>query len=301
MIKIINKLLALAVGLLIASSCFAAWPTKEITIVVPYTAGGLSDRLARAISDSLQKKYKVPVIVQNIPGGDGAIALNNMLNKDNDNHTFLFGTNYIISGLHFQGNNNYKKLKAATIFATDPFVVFGNQNNTSDNFKKSVAQGDAIFVAVGGVNIPPDLWLSQLTPRQQFQFIPYKGTPPVLNDVWAGTVQYGILTVGGSFNLIKEKKLFPIMVSSTQRLKVYPDVPTYKELGFNGRPAEIWLGVLALDTTSNRVVEQLSADVREIVAKDPGMQGFKDEGLTIINLDTATSNKKIQQSIQDLQ
>ncbi len=301
MINLINKLILLFITILFASTCFAAWPTKEITIVVPYSAGGLSDRLARTIADSLQKKYKVPVVVQNIPGGDGAIALNSMINKDNDNHTFLFGTNYIITGLYFQGNTNYKKLKAASIFATDPFVVFGNQNNTSDNFKKSVAQGDPIFMAVGGVNVQPDLWLSQLTPKQQFQFIPYKGTPPVLNDVWAGTVQYGILTVGGSFNLVKEKKLMPIMVSSTRRLKIYPDVPTYKELGFTGRPAEIWLGFLALDTTSNRVLEQLSADVREIVAKDPNMQSFKDEGLTIINLNTTASDKKIQQSIQDLQ
>lgn len=273
------------------SLTFAAWPTKEITIIVPYQPGGMNDNLARFIQPDLEKKLNVPVVVKNMPGEANGIAISHMLNNANDNHTFLLTMDDFIAGPLFRGSDSYKKFKAVTIIGTAPFLVFGNASTSVQEFKQEIKNNNVINIANAGINGGADLWVNQFTPAMNLTTVPFIGTPPILTNVQGGQIKYGVLSTGSSFNLIKAGKLTPIMVSSEKRDSLYPSVPTFKELGLPGGAAHTWFGLVTRADTDSEATQAMSAAVNSVVANNQTILDFETKGLHIVNYNLAAANK----------
>lgn len=280
-----------------SSLTYAAWPTKEITIVVPYQPGGVNDILARHVQQDLEIKYRVPVVVKNLPGAGNAVAINSVLGSPNDNHTFILSMDDFIAGPLFQGTNTYKQFKAVTVIGQSPFIVFGNNKTSVAQFKQEIKEGATVNIANAGINGGADLWIKQLQSNLKFNPIPYKGTPPIITDTQSGVTKYGILSLSSPYSQIKNKTLIPIMVSSATRNPLYPDVPTFHELGFKGVRAGTWFAILTPLTTNSEATLSMSKAVQESVANNANIQEFQTKGLHLINLNLEKSNNFYNQEI----
>lgn len=275
-----KKIIA-SLTLAVASLSAMAWPTKDITIINPYPAGGPSDVLTRNIAKEASMVLKTPIVVKNMPGAANAVAIAHILGNDNDDHTFFLTIDDIISGPLFQHNiHPYEKFQAVTIVGNSPWILFSNKNTDRAKFEQSIKNKDVIDVGTGPVMSPSNLWLYTLGDHAKFNPIPYKGAAGYYPDVLAGHVTYGAGSVAGLRELAKSDRVNLIMVSSDQRDPRYPNVPTYKELGFKGEPYRVWYGIFTRKDTSDTAVKTFSDAVRHVVATS---DTIKNSGFTIIN------------------
>lgn len=290
------KKILFGVFLAIISVWASAWPTKEITIVIPYQAGGVTDQLARTMQVDLENILKVPVVIQNKPGAANMVAINHIMSKPSDDHTFLFTIDEFVSGPVFQNSTAYKNFKGVTITGVVPFLVYSTSTSNLEKFKKQLKNNTKIDIGSVGVNGGANLWISNLQPIT-VNSISYKGSPQLLTDVVAGHSEYGIMSMSGSYSLIQQGKLNPIMVSSSHRNTQMPHVPTFKELNLHGDSAENWFGIVTQKETSDQAVYKFSGAVRLIVANNPEVKEFTKKGMNLVNLDPVQSDKFLEKEI----
>ena len=285
-----KKLIASALLALASFASMAAWPTKEITIINPYPAGGPSDVLTRNIAKEAGAVLKTPIIVKNMPGAANAVAIAHILGHDNDNHTFLLTIDDIISGPLFQHNiHPYKKFQAVTIVGNSPWILWSNKTKGStDKFVQSIKNKDIIDVATGPVMSPSALWFDMLGDHAKFNVVPYKGASGYYADVLAGHVTYGVGSNAGLKELVKADRVNLIMISSDQRDPKFPDVPTYKELGFKGEQYRVWYGLFTRKDTSDEAVNGFATAVRQVVST---ADSIKNSGFNIVNSKPADAQK----------
>jgi tripartite-type tricarboxylate transporter receptor subunit TctC len=267
--------------LAVASVSAFAWPTKEITIINPYPAGGPADVLARTIAREASTILKTPIVVKNMPGAANAVAIAYILGHDNDNHTFLLTIDDIISGPLFQHNiNPYENFQAVTIVGNSPWIFWSNKNSDRAKFEQNIKNKDIIDVGTGPAMSPSNLWIHTLGDHAKFNTIPYKGATGYIPDVLAGHITYGASTPAALRELVKADRVNLIMISSDTRDPRFPNVPTYKELGFKSDPYRVWFGIFARKDTSAEAVNGFSTAARQVVGTT---DSIKNGGLTIIN------------------
>lgn len=268
--------------LAVASVSAFAWPTKEITIINPYPAGGPSDVLTRNIAKEAGAVLKTPIVVKNMPGAANAVAIAHILGNDNDNHTFFLTIDDIISGPLFQHNiHPYEKFQAVTIVGNSPWILWSNKTKgDTSKFTQAIKNKEVIDVATGPVMSPSSLWFDILGDHAKFNVIPYKGASAYYGDVLAGHVTYGVGSNAGLRELVKADRVNLIMISSENRDPRFPNVPTYKELGFKGEPYRVWYGLFTRKDTSAEAVNGFSTAVRQVVGT---ADSIKNSGFNIVN------------------
>ena len=271
-----------------------AWPSKEITFVVPYAPGGVNDQLARLIAPDVESILQVPVQVKNMPGAANAVALNHLINEKNDNHTFLFTMDDLILGNRV--SHNFEQFYPVTIIGTVPFMIVGNSKSSIKRFQQQIHNKQTVSISNNGANGSAAFWIDQLHTSLIINPIPYKGLAPELTDVLAGQVDYGVASVTGWHPYIQAGKLVPIAVS-TGRIALYPQVPSFRELGITGPLATTWFGVFARQDTDAEVVKKFSDTVRLIVKNNTKIQNLHETGMNIVNLDIPTSSIFISKEI----
>jgi tripartite-type tricarboxylate transporter receptor subunit TctC len=270
--------------LLLFSGLAHAWPTKEITIVVPYPPGGVNDQLARFMLPDLESILKVPVVVKNMPGAANSVAINYIVNQPNDNHTFMINMDDFVLGPLYQGNRSYTNFTAVNIIGRVPYVLFGGAKADLKKFKQQISQGVVVNVGNNGVNGGAHLWISGLKSKLDINSIYYKGSSPVLADVTAGHTEYGVSSIAASYQFVKEGRLQPMMTSGQQRNNTYPTVPTAHELGFTGLDSQTWFGVFTRKDTTSEAINRFGDVVGIIVKNNSRIQEFSNSGMNIINL-----------------
>ena len=290
-----KKIIALI--LLLLSFGVHAWPTREITLVVPYPPGGVNDQLARFMQPDLESILKVPVQIKNMPGAANAVAISYVLGKDNDNHTFVISMDDFVLGPLYQDTRSYNKFQATNVIGTVPYVLFGNDKATTAKFKQQMADRQTVNVANNGANGGAHLWISNLKSPLTINSIYYKGSAPVLTDVAAGHSEYGVSSLSASYRFVQSGKLQPIMQSGLTRSALYPRVPTAHELGFAGPDAHTWFAVLARKDTAPVALDRFGETVKLIVANNPKIQEFKSTGMTIVNYSGNKATRFFNQEI----
>jgi hypothetical protein len=284
--------------LMICSSVFAAdWPTKPITIIVPYAPGGANDRIARQFALNMETILKKPVAVVYHPGAGNTIALIEMEKMD-PNHTFMLPNGEIITGPASQGKDTYKDYHPIMIFATAPQMVFRNPKVDKDDFVKRAKAGDSIQVAVPDVANPATIWLQQLSPLKS-ETIPYKGGAQTVFAVTAKQIDYGVGTIANGWGGITNNQIVPVMLGDTKRSPLLPDVPTYLELGFKGKPNVLWFGLIA----SNKIdptIESRMENITKFVVETQAIKDMSKTGLVIKERTNKESNQIYQETIKNL-
>jgi len=261
---------------LLPSLCAAqAWPAKPIKWVVPFAPGGTTDILARTISEKLTVALGVPVIVENKPGAGGGVGADLVAKSAPDGYTILGGTistHAINASLY--SNLPYDPVKdfvPITLIARVPNMLVVNPEVPAKDVKELIAllkanPGKYTFASSGNgtsQHLSGELFKSMA--GVEMQHIPYKGSPPALQDVVAGHVTMTFDNITTAWPLAKAGKLRALAVTTAKRSSIAPDVPTLAEAGLPGFEIGSWQGVFAPAGTPAPIVRRLNAEIVKIL------------------------------------
>jgi tripartite-type tricarboxylate transporter receptor subunit TctC len=263
--------LALAAGSGGASA--QAWPAKPIRIIVPYTPGGSSDIIARAISQPLSEALGQTVIVENRPGANGNMGTDAVAKSAPDGLTLLLcdvGALAITPSVYSKlGFDPSKDLTGVTMLAYSPHLLVVHPSVPANNLKELVAlseKGNLNF-AVTAMGSAPHLAgvAVERATHAKWQYVPYKGGSQAIGDTVAGQTQVLMNGMLATLPFVQSGKLKVIGVSKATRVPLLPNVPTIAEQGVAGFESGTWQGLLVPAGTPPAVLARLGAELTRII------------------------------------
>ena len=275
------KRLLLSLATVVAcSTAFAqgAFPTRPVTMIVPFPPGGGTDTGARIVAQKLGAKWGQTVIDENKGGAAGAIGADAVAKAKPDGYTIMMGN----IGTQAINPSLYKKLPydpqtafaPISLVAELPLAMMVNPSVPATSAREFVAlaksQPGKLSYSSSGAGGAPHL-AAEMFKEATGTFIlhvPYRGGGPAISDLLAGHVQVSFMTVLEASGHVKAGKLRALAVTSSKRVGALPDVPTLGETVVPGFNSISWIGLLAPAGTPKDVVEKISADVREVLAAD---------------------------------
>ncbi|OZI37874.1 ABC transporter substrate-binding protein [Bordetella genomosp. 10] len=273
--KLLKRLCAFVpvVGALATSTAYASdaasYPQQPIKIVVPFSAGGAVDVLARLLGTSLTKTLGQPIIVENRPGAGSNIGANYVAMAKPDGYTVLLATSAALAvnpslykNLAFDPKKDFKPVVLAT---TLPNLVVVNQKNsvaTMQELTQSLKKrGEAAFYASAGSGTPTHLGVELYKQEigAKAVHVPYKGGAPALADLAAGRVDFMFAVAPEALPLIKAGEIKALAVTTKERIRSLPDLPTVAETGVPGFEMLTWYGAVVPAGTPDVIVDKLNA------------------------------------------
>ncbi|MBK8322421.1 MAG: tripartite tricarboxylate transporter substrate binding protein [Betaproteobacteria bacterium] len=266
------------------------FPTRSVTIVVPFPPGGGTDVGARIVAQKLSEKWGQPVVIENKGGAAGQIGSELVSKAKPDGYTLLMGnvgTQSVNPSLY--PNMTYNPDTAfvpVSMVAWLPLVMLAHPSMPAKTPKEVAASARAkpgtlsysSSGAGGSMHLAGALFESMA--EAPMLHVPYKGGGPALQDLIAGHVNYSFATILEASGFVQAGKVRALAVTSAKRSPALPDVPTLVEAGYPGYEASSWIGLLAPAGTPAVVVEKVAADVREAVARPDVRDRFIAQGAT---------------------
>jgi tripartite-type tricarboxylate transporter receptor subunit TctC len=265
----------IALATLAALAHAQAWPSKPIKWVVPFAPGGTTDILARTVGEKLALALGQPVIIENKPGAGGGVGAEFTAKAAPDGYTIMGGTisTHAINASLYK-NLPYDPVKdfvAITLIARVPNMLVINPDVPAKDVKELIALLKAnpakySFASSGNgtsQHLSGELFKSMS--GTDMQHIPYKGSPPALQDVMGGQVTMTFDNITTAWTLAKAGKLRALAVTTAKRSSIAPEVPTLAESGLPGFEVGSWQGVFAPAGTPPDIVKRLNAEVVKIL------------------------------------
>ena len=247
-------LLALPLALGASAASAQAYPSKSIRWLVPYPAGGGADFLARTISQQLSTQIGQPVVIENKPGGNTAIAASEVARAPADGYTVLSADNgTMVFNTALYGKLSYnpdKDLTPVTLMGRFPMILVAgpasDAKDAKDFIAKAKAQPGKISYGSAGAGSPHHLAMELLKTRTGVHMvhIPYRGAAPALADLAGGQIPVMMVDMAAGAGFIKSGKIRPLAVANDKRLPQLPDVPTFDELGVKGVESAALVGLV---------------------------------------------------------
>ena len=281
-------LIAIAVACTVSAQA-QDYPTRPITVVVPYAAGGGIDLLARLLGQKLAKRLGKPLVIENKSGSATVIAAQAVARAAPDGHTLLLATSTTMainpSVYRRLPYDPIKDLTPVALVSNSPFVLVVNQalpvNSVADLIKLAKEKPGSLSYGSSGVGSFHHLNGELLRGQTGITMthIPYRATPPALNDVVAGHVQLMFGDVTSTLPLIREGKVRALGVSTAQRVGSAPDIPPLAEAGLPGFDGASWQMVVAPAGTPKAIVARLNAELRALMSEGDVQQELARRGL----------------------
>ena len=254
------------------------FPDKPIRFYVPFPAGGSTDAVARAIQSALEKNLGQPVVVENRPGAGGVLGVDAIAKATPDGYTIgLAGVGALGVDIGEPVKRPYDPAKDLALIsraAGSPFILVAtpelNASSLGEVIKLAKAEPNRMSIGHGGNGTAMQLTALTFVSMADVKInvVPYRGTAPAVADAIAGHVQLAIADPPPSMGAISEGKLKAIAVSSKRRFSMFPDVPTFDEMGLKGFDITGWFGIAAPGGTPREIVMKLNAAVVAAL-KDP--------------------------------
>ena len=263
------------------------YPSKAITVVIPFAAGGGTDSIARDVAKTLSERLGQPVIVDNKGGGGGSIGANAVAKAQADGYTLLFATSTFITNAAMEAASPYsveKDFAPIAMLGRGPLLVVSSKELGAKNITQVRAMAQARtqgldFCSAGNGSINH---LAGEMFRQKAQLnlthVPYKGSGPATMDLLAGRVQLFFATVPTILPHVREGRVDVLAVTGSKRSSLFPDTPTMAEAGVANFNVTTWWGVLAPAKTPQRIIDQLNLAINETAAQDPVRSRLVNEG-----------------------
>ena len=272
--KTTAKIVQVVFGLFVASSSWAQ--TNQIKMLVAFPPGGPVDFVARTIAEPLGKELGAQIIIDNKPGGNGAISAEYMINAPADGKVLWFtsaGAVAINPGLYEKlSYNPLRDLAPISLVVNNVEVLVVNPNspaNTGGEFVALSKQRE-VTMASSGTGSVPHLAMEQLadSTKGKLLHIPYKGAAPAITDVLGGHVDGFFGDIPGLIGYIKSGKLKPIGIAAPKRSPALPDVKTFAEMGVPGVDSNNWYALFAKAGTSKAEIDRINAAVKKVLAQE---------------------------------
>ena len=272
--------LACATALFAGTAQADSYPSKPVTMVVPYPAGGATDVVARAVAEKLTQGWGQTVIVENRAGAGTTIGASSVARAKGDGYTLFMTTSaHTISG-HLYSKLNYDPVKdfaPITLVTKVPLVLVVNPDvpaKTLPEFLTYLKEHSAsVNFASPGNGTAQHLSgeLFKIATQSRITHVPYRGDAPAFTDLAGGQVQMMLATITSALPLIESGKLRALAVANGKRVQALRDVPTFAEAGMPGFEAATWFGLLAPASMPQAQAQRIYQDVSKIVAT-PAMQ-----------------------------
>jgi tripartite-type tricarboxylate transporter receptor subunit TctC len=263
------------VSVLAGSAWAQAFPSKQVTLVVPFPPGGGPDVAARLIAEKLAPRLGQPVVVENRPGAGALLGASFVAKAAPDGHTLLLTPNTMAISPHVLppgaggGVDVNKDLLPVIAPATTPLVLVASPSLGVNNLKGLLEQARKGGLAYGSPgNGSPMHFAGEMLKRSagvDLLHVPYKGVAPSLNAALAGEVKLLYTGVGGALQHIKAGKLVPLALTEKSRSSLLPDVPTATEQGVGQVEVNAWYGVFAPAATPAAVVQRINQEINAVI------------------------------------
>jgi tripartite-type tricarboxylate transporter receptor subunit TctC len=283
------KLIAAIALATAAATAGAAYPDKPIKIIVPASAGGAADTLARMVGKEISDKLGQPVVVDNRPGAAAIVGMTALAKAPADGYTF--GLTFagamsinpsLYKGLPYDTTKDYDPI---SIVAVSPLVVGVNPSLGPKSLQDLVAMaksrpGKLTFGSAGtGSTQHLSVELLKVTTGVDMMHVPYKGSPAALTDLVGGTISLMSDNAITMIPMFQTGRLVPLAVGTSKRISSLPDVPTIAESGYPGFEAVGWYGLVAPAGTDKAVVDSVNAIVRAAMAKPDFVAALRKQGM----------------------
>jgi len=280
----------LAACLLAAASTHAAFPERPITLVVPYAPGGSADALARVLAVRMGVKLGTSVIVDNRPGASGTIGASFAAKAPADGYTVLYDATPYSINPHLFPRMPYaaNALQPLALVSLAPNILIVKAESPIRDVKDLVAKAKAapgkLNFASGGSGTVQRLAAELLRQRLDLDMVHvgYKSGGPAIVDVTGGQVDFMFSTIAASYPLVASGKLRALAISSPERSRRLPDVPTVAESVVPGYEAFEWNGLLLPAGTPEPVAAKLHKALVEVLKEDEVKQRFADVGVQAV-------------------
>jgi tripartite-type tricarboxylate transporter receptor subunit TctC len=257
-----------------------AYPSRPITMVVPVAAGGQMDVVARVLVDRMRTSLGQPLIVENVTGAAGTIGVGRVARAAPDGYTVSYGAwaTYVVRGailpLPYDLINDFAPVALTT---ATPWLIAAKSTVPANDLKSFIAwlkaNPDRASAGTSGVGGPGHIGgiLFQQRTGTRFQFVPYRGTAPAMQDLVAGQIDFMLADPASAFPQFRDGRIKVFAVMAKRRLDSAPDIPTVDEAGLPGVYMAPWQAIWAPKGTPKAVVDRLNAAVVEALA-DPAMR-----------------------------
>ena len=283
-------LAALAGLACIGAAAAQTYPSRPITIIVPFSAGGPTDALARTLGERIRVSLGQSVLVENVTGAGGTIGVARAAQAAPDGYTLSLGHlgTHVVNGaiypLKFDLLSDFEPI---ALIASNPMMVVTKNAVPAKNLRElidwlkanpgKVAAGTA---GVGSGSHFSGVYFQNLT-GTQFNFVPYRGTGPALQDLVAGQIDMIVDQASNSMAQVQGGKIRAYAITANKRLPAAPDIPTVDEAGLPGFYISLWSALWAPKGTPRDVIDKLNGAVTAALADPAVAQRLADAGLEI--------------------
>ncbi|HEX4943120.1 MAG TPA: tripartite tricarboxylate transporter substrate binding protein BugD [Usitatibacteraceae bacterium] len=294
----LRRLVAALAALVACTAAFAQdYPTRTITIVVPFSAGGPTDTVTRLVAQSMSKSLGQTVIVENVAGAGGTIGPKRVAAAKPDGYQLVLmhiGISTSVSLYRNLGYNPVTDLEPIGLITDVPMTFIARKDFPPKDMKELIAyvkaNKDKVTYANAGVGAASHLcgMLLMTAIQADLTTVPYKGTGPAMTDLIGGQVDFMCDQTTNTTPQIRGGKVKAYAVTSAARIKTFPDLPTVQESGIKDFQVGIWHGLWAPKGTPKPVIEKLAGALR-VALKDPAViTKFADLGTEPVSQDQAT-------------
>jgi tripartite-type tricarboxylate transporter receptor subunit TctC len=282
----LNVIAAILLGLgSIGMAAAQGYPTRPVTMIVPFPAGGATDTLARYLAEQMRGILGQSIIIENVGGAAGTIGVGRAVRSPADGYTLSIGTStthMLTGGLYALPFDLLNDLEPVILIGAEPLLIAGKKNLPPDDLKGLIAylkaNPDKASVGIAGVGAAGHLaGISfQKETDTKFQFVPYRGNAPAMQDLLAGQIDFMMEPSSNFRSLLATGSIKPYAVTGRTRLPSWPKIPTADEAALPGFFASLWYGLWVPKGTPKDIVAKLNVTMVQVLA-DPSVQKRFDE------------------------
>jgi tripartite-type tricarboxylate transporter receptor subunit TctC len=297
-------LAAACAAIVTGNAAAQAWPSKPITIVVAYPAGGDTDAIARVYAEKLSARLGQQVVIDNRPGASGTIGSSSVAKATPDGYTLLFTPSTFPVAQHVLkvgpnvAHDVVKDFTPIIKSGNIPLLVVTSPATGLKDMKQVIADakaGKALTYGSPGTGSPMHIAGEMLNKAAGIRIthVPYKGVAPVVTDALGGHVSIGWITPGAVGQHVSTGKLIPLATGEKTRTKLMPNVPTLIELGYKDLDVSAWMGLLGPKGLAPEIVRTLNQHFNEVLKMPDVMARMASLGIEPIGGEPAVLARQI--------
>jgi tripartite-type tricarboxylate transporter receptor subunit TctC len=300
-------LFAIALTLLCSAAAPAhaeTFPSRPITIVVPYPAGGVTDNLVRLLAERMKASLGQSIVVENIGGGGGTIGVDRVSRAAPDGYTLVLGNSETMVFAPVTMAISYNALTdfaPVALLPSYPFLLVTTNDVPAKNLGELIAwfksSPEKVLQGTVGAGTMQHLCglLLQKTIGTKWQLVPYRGGPPAMQDLLAGQINFMCTTTGGFLQLAHDGRIRAYAVTARKRIAAAPEIPTANEAGLPGFYTAVWNALWVPKGTPADVIAKLNAAVSAGL-DDPDLQ----KRMTDMGLDNVEADQRTPEALEAL-
>jgi tripartite-type tricarboxylate transporter receptor subunit TctC len=297
--SLITTRFSIAIAMTIAAGSARAetYPSHPITMLVGYAVGGPSDTIARIMADRMKESLGQPVIVENITGAAGSIAVERGARSAPDGYTLVMGdwsTHVVNAAMYDLQYDVVKDFEPVSLLPSAPQIIVSPNSVPAANLKELVswikADPSKVNYGTSGRGSPSDISgiLLQNVTGAKFQLVPYRGAALVMADTIADTIQLSMFPVTVALPQVRAGRVRAYAITASKRSVSAPDIPTVDEGGLPGFYISLWWGFWMPKGTPKPIIDKMNAAVVDALADPQTQKRIADQGLDIPPRDQQT-------------